>query len=81
MERRTAMCDALAAIYAWVCLIRLIRLRRRMRQLQFRAGGMIVVERVSGLRSGQKQTYSEAEEYGCLGPSKNPQECNAWHAA
>jgi hypothetical protein len=55
----------------------LASLRDRLRQLQYRAGRMIVVERVSGLRSGQKQTYSEADKKGCLRPPKNPQEYNA----
>jgi hypothetical protein len=76
MERRTAMCNALAAIYAWVCPIRLTRLRRRMRQLQFRTGRMVVIQRVGGLRSGQKQACSEADEKGCFRPPKNLQEYN-----
>ncbi len=38
---------------------------------------MIVVQRVGELRSGQKQTYSEADEKGCLRPPKNLHECNA----
>jgi hypothetical protein len=77
MERRTAMCDAMAAIYAWVSGTRLTSLRSRLRQFQYRARGMVVVQRVSGLRSGQKQTYSEADEKGCLRPPKNPEEYNA----
>lgn len=71
------MCDAMAGIYAWVSGTRLASLRDRLRQLQYRAGRMIVVQRVSGLRSGQKQTYSEADEKGCLRPPKNPLEYNA----
>ena len=70
------MCDAMAGIYAWVSGTRLASLRDRLRQLQYRAGRMIVVQRVSGLRSGQKQTYSEADEKGCLRPPKNPQGYN-----
>ena len=70
------MCDAMAAIYAWVSGTRLVCLRSRLRQLQYRDGRMIVVQCGSGLRSGQKQTCSEADEKGCLRPPKNLQECN-----
>jgi hypothetical protein len=77
MERRTAMCDAMAAIYAWVSGTRLASLRNRLRQLQYRAGRMVVAQRVGGLRSGQKQTYGETDEKGCLRPPKNLQEYNA----
>ncbi|MEP9389972.1 hypothetical protein [Mesorhizobium sp. KR9-304] len=67
------MCDAMAGIYAWVSGTRLASLRNRLRQLQYRAGRMIAVQRVCGLRSGQEQTYSEADKNGCLRPPKNPE--------
>lgn len=70
MERRIAMCDALAGIHAWVSNTRLACLRDRLRQLQYRAGRMIVVQRVSGLRAGQKQTCSEADEKGLRSPTE-----------
>ncbi|RWO05798.1 MAG: hypothetical protein EOS07_23660 [Mesorhizobium sp.] len=70
------MCDALAGIHAWVSNTRLACLRDRLRQLQYRAGRMIVVQRVSGLRAGQKQTCNEADEKGCIRPPKNLQVCN-----
>ncbi|WP_147377776.1 hypothetical protein [Mesorhizobium waimense] len=71
------MSDAMAGIYAWVSGTRLASLRNRLRQLQCRAGRMIVIQRLCGLRSGQKQTYREADKKGCLRPPKNPQEYNA----
>jgi hypothetical protein len=76
MERRTAMCDVLAGIHAWVSGTRLASLRNRLRHLQYRAGRMIVVQRVGGSRSGQKQTCSEADKKGYVRPPKNLQGCN-----